>query len=110
MPELAEVEHSRRQWDVGIGRKVREVFVGRPDSRIYRGSDTAALVKLVKGSVLKESIARGKQLLVSFSGDVHLGIHLGMAGELRSETPGKGAFVRRKHDYLVLTMEGGSVL
>jgi hypothetical protein len=41
VPELAEVEHSRRLWDVGVGLEVEEVLVRRPEIRIFRGTDVA---------------------------------------------------------------------
>ena len=49
MPELAEVEHSRRQWDPGIGQIVLSVRLARPEIRIFRDTDTAAIQSLLPG-------------------------------------------------------------
>jgi formamidopyrimidine-DNA glycosylase len=98
VPELAEVEYYRKQWDVGIGRKIAVVQL-HAGKRIFRGSDTRALVRELTGSRLVQSTARGKQMLFRFSGANWLGIHLGMTGTLRTETAG---FRPMKHDHLVL--------
>ena len=108
MPELAEVEHSRRQWDPGIGARVEEVIVVREDSRIFRGTDVAALRDL-RGKTLAESEVRGKQMIFRFSPEGWLGVHLGMNGELRSEAK-DAASEPRKHDYLTLRMSNGVAL
>ncbi len=111
MPELAEVEHSRRQWDPGIGQRVQEARVARAESRIFRGTDAGALCAALPGRTLVKSECRGKQMRFEFSGGASLGVHLGMRGELRSERETAAAtFTARKHDYLVLRMRGGAVL
>lgn len=98
MPELAEVEYYRRQWDVGLRRQVEAVQL-HAQKRIFRGSDTRALVRELTGSRLVQSAARGKQMVFRFSGGNWLGIHLGMSGTLRTEPSG---FRPEKHDHLVL--------
>jgi formamidopyrimidine-DNA glycosylase len=98
MPELAEVEFYRKQWNGGIGRKILVVRL-HPDKRIFRGTDSRALCELVSGTVLLESQAHGKQMLFRFSGGLWLGLHLGMTGRLRTENAG---FKAAKHDHLVL--------
>jgi formamidopyrimidine-DNA glycosylase len=98
MPELAEVEFYRRQWDPGLGQKiVRAQLHAR--KRIFRGSNTRALVRDVKGSRYLRSFAWGKQMLFEFSRGNWIGIHLGMTGKLRVEAPG---FRPDKHDHLIL--------
>lgn len=101
MPELAEVEHSRRQWNPGLGQPVRDVIIARPGIRIFRDADPGLLCQLLPGQTLLESEARGKQMLFRFSGDLWLGIHLGMNGELRREEA-PAEYVPRKHDHLIL--------
>src|SRR6185503_10392152 len=98
MPELAEVEFYRKQWDSGIGSKVAAVAL-HPDKRIFRGTDTRALQSALPGAKLISSDARGKQMVFRFSKGIWLGIHLGMTGKLRIEPP---AFAPGKHDHLVL--------
>ena len=100
MPELAEVEHSRRQWNPGHGEFVRRVGLTKSDSRVFRDTDTAALRRCLPGQQLLGSEARGKQMLFQFSGGFWLGIHLGMSGELRREDD--PAYTSRKYDRLVL--------
>jgi formamidopyrimidine-DNA glycosylase len=98
MPELAEVEWYRKQWDAGRGDKIAAVGL-RPRKRLFRGTDTQALKKRLTGQRFLDSLARGKRMLFKFSGDNWLGIHLGMTGTLRIES---ASFVPGKHDHLVL--------
>lgn len=98
MPELAEVEFYRRQWDPGMGQKITRVQL-HPRKRIFRGSNTRALTRELTGSQLLRSSSWGKQMLFEFSGGNWIGIHLGMTGKLRVEPPG---FPPEKHDHLVL--------
>ncbi len=84
MPELAEVEHSRRQWDPGLGQLISEVLIARPKSA-SSATRTPILRQRLPGQRLLDSQARGKQMLFHFCGDLWLGVHLGMSGELRRE-------------------------
>ena len=98
MPELAEVEYYRKQWDLGLRRRVEAVQL-HARKRIFRGTDTRALGREITGSRLVDSKARGKQMLFRFSGGSWLGLHLGMSGTLRTERAG---FRPETHDHLVL--------
>jgi len=103
MPELAEVEYFRTRWNPGLSRKIEEVLV-HPKARLFRGTDTKALVRALTGATLERSEARGKQMLfvaepAKKKTRAWFGIHLGMTGELRLEKPG---FAPAKHDHLVL--------
>jgi formamidopyrimidine-DNA glycosylase len=98
MPELAEVEFFRKQWDSGLGQKVVAVQL-HPRKRIFRGSDPRKIVERLTGQRFLRSFARGKQMLFEFSGGNWIGIHLGMSGKLRTEPAG---FRPEKHDHLVL--------
>ena len=101
MPELAEVEYFRRQWDSGFGRRVIRVAL-HPGKRVFRDTDAAALEKALTGARLLGSEGHGKQMLFRFSRGASLGIHLGMSGRLRVETAGISP---GKHDHLVLFQE-----
>jgi formamidopyrimidine-DNA glycosylase len=98
MPELAEVEYYRRQWDPGLSQKILRVQL-HPRKRIFRGENTRALARNLMDSRFLRSESWGKQMLFEFSGDNSIGIHLGMTGKLRIEASG---FQREKHDHLVL--------
>jgi formamidopyrimidine-DNA glycosylase len=98
MPELAEVEYYRRQWDPGLGQKIVRVEL-HPRKRVFRGSDTRALVRQLTGSRFLRSESWGKQMLFEFSGGNWVGVHLGMTGKLRIES---SDFQPEKHDHLVL--------
>ncbi len=102
MPELAEVEFFRRQWDAGVGGKVARVHVGAK-GRVFRGADRAAIEAGLAGATLLESKGHGKRMLFRFSGDAWLGIHLGMTGKLSVE--GR-EFVPGNHDHLALFQKG----
>jgi formamidopyrimidine-DNA glycosylase len=106
MPELAEVEYFRRQWDSGLGSQVTGVATHR-EKRVFRGLDVVALDKALTGAKLLRSEGHGKQMLFSFSHGASLGIHLGMSGSLRVEASG---FLPAKHDHLVLFQEKRSLV
>ena len=98
MPELAEVEWYRKKWNPGLGDEIESVEL-HAEKRVFRGTDTAALKRNLRKQKLLRSVARGKRMLFTFSGDNWLGIHLGMSGHLRVEP---AAFAPDKHDHLVL--------
>jgi formamidopyrimidine-DNA glycosylase len=106
MPELAEVEYFRKQWDAGIGHKILVVKL-HPRKRLFRGTDTRALVRHLTGSRLLRSTARGKQMLFEFSGHNWLGLHLGMTGKMRTE---ERKFRAEKHDHLILEQRHQSLV
>ncbi len=98
MPELAEVEWYRKQWDVGLGSRIIAVEL-HPKKRVFRGTDAEALRKALTGSTLLNSEARGKRMAFRFTKKAWLGIHLGMTGTLRVEP---SSFKPGKHAHLVL--------
>ena len=98
MPELAEVEFFRKQWDSGLGQKIIAVQL-HSRKRIFRGTETRQIVSQLSGRRFRHSFARGKQMLFEFSGGHWIGIHLGMSGKLRTEPAG---FRPEKHDHFVL--------
>ncbi|MBM3821797.1 MAG: Fpg/Nei family DNA glycosylase [Verrucomicrobia bacterium] len=106
MPELAEVEYYRRQWDPGLGGRVLglELSVAK---RVFRGMDGTQLEGALKGKRLEQSHSHGKQMLFGFSGGCWLGVHLGMTGSLRCESP---AYARCKHDHLMLKQRSRSLV
>ena len=106
MPELAEVEYFRRQWDAGLRGKIVSVEL-HARKRIFRGGNPREIVRRLTGTRLIESTARGKQMLLRFSGDNWLGLHLGMSGTLRIES---ADFRAEKHDHLLLRQSKRSLL
>ena len=98
MPELAEVEYYRKQWDAGLGGKIVAVQL-HAQNRIFRGSNAREIRRELAGARLLKSSARGKQMLFEFSGGNWLGLHLGMSGTMRTEPP---KFRPGTHDHLVL--------
>jgi formamidopyrimidine-DNA glycosylase len=97
VPELAEVEYYRSLWDPGIGEKVTRVHY-HGEKRVFRGTDLS-LVEKIAGQRLQASESSGKQMLFRFSGDLWLGIHLGMTGRLSITAADHSP---AKHDHLVL--------
>jgi formamidopyrimidine-DNA glycosylase len=97
VPELAEVEFYRCQWDPGLQQEILSVQMGRA-GRVFRGSDRKALLTGLVGAVLVSSTRHGKQMLFRTDRGGWLGIHLGMTGELRVASPG---FKPGRHDHLV---------
>lgn len=100
MPELAEVEFYRKQWDPGLGGTITAVEV-HPAARIYRDAPARAVQRGLNGRRFIGSRAHGKQMLFEFSGGAWLGLHLGMSGELA--TAAAEAKVG-KHDHLVIRL------
>ncbi len=49
MPELAEVEYFRRQWNAGIGHRVIKIAL-HAHKRVFRGTNTGALHKELAAS------------------------------------------------------------
>jgi formamidopyrimidine-DNA glycosylase len=103
MPELAEVDYFRKQWNPGLGQRIDDVLL-HDKKRIFRGIDIAAMKKVLVGAKLERSEARGKQMIfvakpAKGRGRGWLGLHLGMTGQLRVENPG---FEPGKHDHLIL--------
>jgi formamidopyrimidine-DNA glycosylase len=98
MPELAEVEWYRKQWDVGRGVPIVDLAL-HPRNRVFRGTNTRELERQLVGEKLLSSHTRGKRMLFKFSGENRLGIHLGMTGKIRVAPPG---FRAGKHEHFVL--------
>jgi len=98
MPELAEVEWYRNQWNVGRGDKVTAVQL-RSGKYVFRDLDERGLSKGIVGKTLVGSERHGKQMLFRFSQNQYLGIHLGMTGKTRVEA---ADFKPGKYDHLVL--------
>jgi formamidopyrimidine-DNA glycosylase len=98
MPELAEVEFYRRRWDAGIGQTITRIHINAK-KRVARGIDAAAVQKALPGAKFLKSEGHGKRMLFRFSGDIWVGLHLGMTGKLSDEA---ADFAPGKHDHLVL--------
>ena len=98
MPELAEVEWYRKQWDAGRGEAIVDVAV-HSGKYVLRGTNADKLRKHLPGEKLLGSTRYGKQIVFRFSGDNWLGIHLGMTGRTHAEPP---SFKPGKYDHLVL--------
>ena len=106
MPELAEVEYYRRQWDSGIGKRVGRVELHK-ESRVFRDVSVSDLKRFFPGATLSSSEARGKQMLFGFSRGLWLGLHLGMTGTLRVE---KLSLDPGKHDHLAIYQSGHALV
>jgi formamidopyrimidine-DNA glycosylase len=111
MPELAEVDYFRKQWNPGLKHRIDEVLV-HDKKRIFRGIDAKQFVKALTGATLERSEARGKQMLFvakkpGTKMEAWLGLHLGMTGKLRVES---ADFKPAKHDHLVLRQAERSLI
>lgn len=106
MPELAEVEFNRRQWDAGLGRMVTAVYV-HPSARIYREGPALELARALLGQTLVRGHTHGKQMLWEFTGGVWMQLHLGMSGELRSRS---ADLTPSRHDHLILRQDGQALV
>ncbi len=103
MPELAEVEYHRKQWDPFIGRSARVAQLN-PRARIFREVDPDHLVANIEGRRLLKSLRHGKRIRFDFAGGSRLGIQLGMTGAMRMADLSEREALDR-HDHLVLETE-----
>jgi formamidopyrimidine-DNA glycosylase len=102
MPELAEVEFFRKRWhQAAVGERVVRVLT-HDQKKLMRELDLPKFRRALTGATFQSSEAAAKQMLFRFSGDVWLGIHLGMSGELLVAPPDHEP---GKHDHLVLITE-----
>ena len=105
MPELAEVELSRRIWAPGLGHLVRSIET-HPRTRVFRDTPAQEIESILSGTTLISSRSHGKRLLFTFAaaqdGTLHLEVHLGMSGRLYLASPDHEA---AKHDHLVLRQD-----
>lgn len=106
MPELAEVEYFRRQWNPGIGAQVKEIIINKK-ARDYRGQNPEKIRKALLSSRLNRSAAAAKQMVFYFGRNIWLGIHLGMTGRMECRPKKQPAI---KHDQLILKMSSGHQL
>lgn len=111
MPELAEVEFFRKEWDPGVGHVVTAVALHQ-GTRLFRSCAPVLLRENLPRARLIRSEAHGKRLLFRFRKDGEeawswLGLHLGMSGKLRCERDGHRA---EKHDHLVLAQRGRALV
>jgi formamidopyrimidine-DNA glycosylase len=106
MPELAEVEWHRKQWNPGLGARVQAVLL-HAKKRVFRGTNTLDLARHITGQKLVNSVARGKRMLFQFTNNNWVGIHLGMTGSLRIEP---AHYAPAKHDHLVLRQSARSLV
>ena len=99
MPELAEVEFFRKRWhQAALGQRILRVLL-HPKAKVFRGTDPAAIEHALTRARFLSSEAAAKQMLFRFSGDVWLGLHLGMSGDLYVRD---SDYTPAKHDHLVL--------
>jgi formamidopyrimidine-DNA glycosylase len=106
MPELPEVEYTRRQLQRAMARvRVERVVTHRANLRYPFPPDFAR----VDGQLVRRVSRRAKYLLLEFeSGDVLL-MHLGMSGSFRVARGGYEAHAYDRHDHVVFEMSNGTV-
>lgn len=106
MPELAEVEYFRKQWNPGMGKIVKEISINKK-ARVFRGQKIDNFIKLMKNSRLNSSAAAAKQMVFLFNKNLWLGIHLGMTGRMECRSKNQKPI---KHDQLIFKMSSGRQL
>ncbi len=106
MPELAEVELSRRCWAVAEGETILKEQT-HPSTRVFRDCEASHFKKHLLGKQMTHSCSHGKRMFFSFGEKLHLELHLGMAGRLFIEAPG---YLPQKHDHFVLETENHALV
>lgn len=94
MPELPEVETIRRGLKNLIGKKVKNIFRSEKKLRLTATLD----LKDLQGLRIKNIARRARYLILNFSEEKSLIIHLGMSGRLTISQE----FQRLKHDHFVM--------
>lgn len=85
MPELPEVEVTRRQIEpLLVGRRIREVHTGAPSYLFL--TPPGRLRRSLLGRTVAALARRGKYLVAQLDDDSRLVVHLGMTGQLFSES------------------------
>jgi formamidopyrimidine-DNA glycosylase len=107
MPELPEV-----QTVVDNLNKLKLVGSGITGARVYWPRTIAemtpvAFCKRIKGHTIQQITRRGKYIVMAFSQDLTLLIHLRMTGHLNWEPRGKE---RNKHEHVILELGGNMEL
>jgi len=106
MPELAEVEFCRRQWQQELPFHIEKVITS-DSSRVYRNCSPTKVQERLLGKTLVESFRHGKQLFFKTNDHLWLNVHLGMTGFLCSK---KQAENWKKRDALILIAPSGLIL
>lgn len=93
MPELPEVETVRRQLEpVVVGRRITELRI--LDPRWTQPRPAAEVEAAVSGRTIEALSRRGKYLMWSLDGDVHLVLHLRMTGTILCDPSPEQQYVR----------------
>ena len=74
MPELAEVEYYRKQWQPAISQSITAVSLNA-SKRVFRGLDPEALRRGLTGETFTGSATHGKQMCFRFGTKHWLGVH-----------------------------------
>jgi formamidopyrimidine-DNA glycosylase len=98
MPELAEVEYYRKQWNPGFNHSIERIHLNQ-GKRIFRQDHATLLQQKLPGTVLTDSWASAKWMLFHFKPKAWLGIHLGMTGALSISSLDH---LPKTHEHLVL--------
>jgi len=99
MPELAEAEFYRKRWHLAAKGQTITAVHTHDGKKLLRGIPLPAFKRALTGARFIGSEAAAKQMLFRFSGDLWLGIHLGMSGELSVQP---ADYLPKKHDHLAL--------
>lgn len=105
MPELPEVETTKKSLETLLGRTITDVYVYQPKLRYMMPNDLNRLA----GFRLKKLERRAKYLLLHFGQDIDnsqkvLLVHLGMSGSLQQH-PIDDRPLPRKHDHLIMCFD-----
>jgi formamidopyrimidine-DNA glycosylase len=82
MPELPEVETNAKNFSRWARGHRFTAVTAPPGTRELGGVSRRDFVRRLVGHTVKEVSRRGKWILVRFSGDAALGLHLGMTGKI----------------------------
>ena len=111
MPELPEVEHTRRLLEPMMqGARIVRVELRRPDLRV---PFPLAFADRLRGQTVTQLTRRGKYLLAILSSGDTLVMHLGMTGEFRIDALAKvstGSAALGRHDHVSFEMSTAATI
>lgn len=102
MPELPEVETVRRGLEGLIGKKIVKIF--RSEKKL-RSISTLDLL-ILNNKTINKINRRARYLIINFSGDYSLIVHLGMSGSIIVD----GKTKHPQHDHFICNFNNGSQL
>ncbi len=104
MPELPEVETTVKGLNILIGLKVYKLKI---HTKKLRYIIPKSIIKIQKDSIITSIQRIGKYILIHFTSNYSIVVHLGMSGKLKIQSELKK---RNKHDHFIIYFNNSKIL